>query len=267
MKAQSDAPQRAAAKGGRCRLRRRECAGDADERWGCRLRKTAGSPTETLLVHVEGQIPYRGVGALLGQELVAADRLGLGPQVVQLAEDAGPRRAGGHAGLLLSGARIDRRRRCTCLWSSGTPLRTSPSRTRSTPSRNSRPPTPPNGAHHRGTRSGRRRSPTTAASIGRPEGRILHEISSCKRLNCGPSFDDQSRFRETPDQIIIASRDIFQPDLTRALETLTTRNLMQKRARSSTEPAADATQQRDNPPDDPSRPWQAAALASSRAST
>lgn len=113
--------------------------------------------------------------------------------------------------------------------SSEASLRTSPSRTRSTPSRNSRPPTPPNGAHHRGTRSGRRRSPTTAASIGRPEGRILHEISSCKRPNCGPSFDDQSRFRETPDQIIIASRGIFQPDLTRALETLTTRNLMQKK--------------------------------------
>ena len=150
--------------------------------------------------------------------------------------------------------------------SSEVSLHTSPSRTRSTPSRNSRPPTPPNGAHHRGTRSGRRRSPTTAASISRPESRILHEISSCKRPNCGPSFDDQSRFRETPDQIIIASRGIFQPDLTRALETLTTRNLMQKRARSSTEPAADATQQRDNPPDDPSHPWQAAASASSRAS-
>ena len=40
MTAQSGGPQGAATKGGRCRLRRRECAGGADERWGCQLRKT-----------------------------------------------------------------------------------------------------------------------------------------------------------------------------------------------------------------------------------
>ena len=34
--------------------------------------------------------------------------------------------------------------------------------------------------------------------LGRPKGRIPHEISSCMCLNCGPSFDVQSRFRETP---------------------------------------------------------------------
>lgn len=69
--------------------------------------------------------------------------------------------------------------------SSEASLHTSPSRTRSTPSRNSRPPTPPNGAHHRGTRSGRRRSPTTAASIGRrhqttgqPAGRPVAPLAS-----------------------------------------------------------------------------------------
>lgn len=69
--------------------------------------------------------------------------------------------------------------------SSEVSLHTSPSRTRSTPSRNSRPPTPPNGAHHRGTRSGRRRSPTTAASIGRrhqttgqPAGRPVAPLAS-----------------------------------------------------------------------------------------
>lgn len=40
MKAQSGGPHGAAAKGGRCRLRGRECAGSADERWGCRLHET-----------------------------------------------------------------------------------------------------------------------------------------------------------------------------------------------------------------------------------
>lgn len=80
-----------------------------------------------------------------------------------------PRREGGAAcggGNAQAVRMSDEAANCTRR-SSGTPLRTSPSRTRSTPSRNSRPPTPPNGAHHRGTRSGRRRSPTTAASIGR----------------------------------------------------------------------------------------------------
>lgn len=41
---------------------------------------------------------------------------------------------------------------------------------------------------------------------------------------------------------------------------------MQKGAPSSTEPVADATQQRDDPPHDPPRPWQTPVSAASRAS-
>lgn len=85
--------------------------------------------------------------------------------------------------------------------SSEVSLHTSPSRTRSTPSRNSRPPTPPNGAHHRGTRSGRRRSPTTAASIGRrhqttgqPAGRPVAPLASGRRLPYSACFRAWSSF-------------------------------------------------------------------------
>ena len=36
------------------------------------------------------------------------------------------------------------------------------------------------------------------AHLGRPKAEFRMEISSCMCLNCGPSFDVQSRFRETP---------------------------------------------------------------------